>query len=337
MRAPRLLVPLLVALATLAACSKNGGGDGAADRPKVAFVTNGIASFWTIANAGVRAAAEEFAADAEFKAPNDVADQKRIVEELLTLGVDGIAISPIDGVNQASLIDEACDRTRVITHDSDAPGTKRLCYVGMDNYTAGRECGKLLKEAMPGGGSVMLFVGRMEQDNAKLRRQGIVDELLDRPADRTRFDPPGEVLAGERYTILDTRTDQFDTSRAKANAEDALALHPDLDAMIGLFEYNTPACLEALQTAGKLGAVAVVGFDENDRTLQGILDGHVHGTVTQQPYRYGYESVRILAGLARGEDVLPEGGFLDVPARVVRKEDCRAFRDELKRLVEGGS
>ncbi|MFG0319616.1 MAG: substrate-binding domain-containing protein, partial [Planctomycetota bacterium JB042] len=192
MRAPRLLVPLLVALATLAACSRNGGGDGAAERPKVAFVTNGIASFWTIANAGVRAAAEEFDVDAEFETPaNGIVDQKRIVEELLTLGVDGIAISPIDGVNQAGLIDEACERTHVVTHDSDAPGTKRLCYVGMDNYEAGRACGKLLKEAMPDGGSVMLFVGRMEQDNAKLRRQGIVDELLDRPADRTRFDPPG--------------------------------------------------------------------------------------------------------------------------------------------------
>lgn len=303
----------------------------------MAFVTNGIASFWTIANAGVRAAATEFDVEAVFKAPNDVADQKRIVEELLTLDVDGIAISPIDGVNLASLIDEACARTHVITHDSDAPGTKRLCYVGMDNYTAGRECGKLLKEAMPDGGSVMLFVGRLEQNNARLRRQGIIDELLDRSVDSTRYDEPGQVSKGERYTVLDTRTDQFDTSRAKSNAEDALALHPDLGAMIGLFAYNTPSCLEALSAAGKLGQVRVVGFDEDDRTLQGILDGDVHGTVTQQPYRYGYESVRILAALARGEDPVPADGFVDVPARVVRKADCQEFWDELKRLVEGGS
>lgn len=331
MRAPALLV-LLVALVS---CSKQGGGG---ERPHVAFVTNGIASFWTIANAGVRAAAAEFDVEAEFETPaNGIVDQKRIVEELLTLGVDGIAISLIDGVNQAGLVDEACARTNVITHDSDSPGSKRLCYVGMDNYAAGRECGLLLKEAMPEGGKVMLFVGRLEQDNARLRRQGIVDELLDRAPDRTRFDPPGTVLSGERYSILDTRTDQFDDSRAKANAEDALALHPDLGAMVGLFAYNTPACLGALQTAGRLGDVTVVGFDEDDRTLQGILDGHVHGTVTQQPYRYGYESIRILAALARGEDAVPDGGFVDVPPRVVRKADCREFWDELKRLVDGGS
>ena len=334
MRTPALLLALLSCIVG-PGCSKSGDGG---ERPHVAFVTNGIAEFWTIANAGVRAAAAEFDVEAEFKTPaNGIADQKRILEELLTLGVDGIAISPIDGVNQASDIDAACGITSVITHDSDAPGTKRLAFVGMDNYTAGRQAGELVKEVMPDGGSVMLFVGRLEQDNAKLRRQGIIDELLDRPADATNFDAPGEVLTGDRYTILDTRTDQFDTSRAKSNAEDVLALHPDLGCMVGLFAYNTPMCLEALSAAGKLGQVNVVAFDEDAATLKGILDGNVHGTVTQQPYKYGYESVRILAGLARGEETLPAGGVLDVPTVVVRKENCQAFWDELKVLVEGGS
>jgi ribose transport system substrate-binding protein len=66
----------------------------------------------------------------------------------------------------------------------------------MSNYDAGRMCGELVKEAMPGGGSVMIFVGRVEQDNARLRRQGVIDELLDRSHDPTRFDPPGEVIRG---------------------------------------------------------------------------------------------------------------------------------------------
>jgi len=336
MRAFALLFAVL-SLAIATGCSKSGGrGEG--DRPHVAFVTNGIAEFWTIANAGVRAAAKEFDVEAEFKTPaNGIADQKRILEDLLTLGVDGIAISPIDGVNQAGDIDDACGRTSVITHDSDAPASKRLCFVGMDNYFAGRQAGELVKEVMPEGGSVMLFVGRLEQDNARLRRQGIVDELLDRPVDPTNHDAPGEVLKGDKYSILDTRTDQFDNSRAKSNAEDVLALHPDLGCMVGLFAYNPPACLEALSAAGMLGQVKVVAFDEDAATLQGILDGHVHGTVTQQPYKYGYESVRILAGLARGEETLPEGGVLDVPTVVVRKGNCQTFWDELKVLVEGGS
>src|SRR5258705_13744077 len=128
-------------------------------KPKVASVTNGIASFWVIAEAGVKAGGEKYGAIATAYMPAEgIADQKRIIEDLLTRGVDGIAISPIDPANQSDLINQACEVTKVITHDSDAPGTKRLCYIGMDNYTAGRMCGKLVKEAMPEGGSGMIFI-----------------------------------------------------------------------------------------------------------------------------------------------------------------------------------
>ena len=54
-------------------------------------------------------------------------------------------------------------------------------YVGMDNYRAGRMAGALVKEALPEGGNVVIFIGRLEQDNSKRRRQGTIDEILDRP------------------------------------------------------------------------------------------------------------------------------------------------------------
>src|SRR5207244_1219563 len=107
-------------------------------RPKVAYVTNGVASFWTIAAAGARAGARDFNVECDVRMPaNGIVDQKSMVEDLLARGVQGIAISPIDGENQVDLINEACARTKVITQDSDAPKSKRLCYVGMDNYVAG--------------------------------------------------------------------------------------------------------------------------------------------------------------------------------------------------------
>ena len=56
--------------------------------------------------------------------------------------------------------------------------------------------------------------------------------------------------------------------------------------------------------------IKIIAFDEEDETLQGITDGHIYGTVVQNPYQYGYESVRILAGLARGDQsVLPSEGY----------------------------
>ena len=54
----------------------------------------------------------------------------------------------------------------------------------------------------------------------------------------------------------------------------------------------------------------------------------------QNPYRYGYESVRILAALKRGDrSVLPKGGVLDIPARQIRKDNVAAFWSELKQLT----
>ena len=69
----------------------------------------------------------------------------------------------------------------------------------MDNYDAGRMCGKLVKEALPKGGNVVILVGRIEQDNARRRRQGLIDELLDRPSDPQRFDPPGRQVKGGKF------------------------------------------------------------------------------------------------------------------------------------------
>lgn len=311
----------------------------AGKKPTVAYVTNGIASFWLIAEAGAKKAGEDFDCHVEVRMPPEgPTDQKRMLEELLAMGVDGIAVSPIDPKNQTDILNTCAEHTHLITHDSDAPESNRICYVGMSNYQAGRMCGELVKEALPDGGSIMIFVGRLEQENARLRRQGLIDELFDRSYDPNReMDPAGEVIEQGRFTILGTRTDGFNFNNAKAQAEDALAAHPDLGCMVGLFAYNPPYILEALKGADKQGQVQLVGFDEADETLQGVKDGYCFGTIVQNPYEYGYQSVRILAGLARGdESVLPEGGFLDVPAQKVTRENVDEVWSRLKKLLGEG-
>lgn len=330
---------VMLAMLSLASCKPPDNGTASAgggqDEPRVAFVTNGVASFWTIAKKGAEDAGAETGATVSVHMPAEgITAQKQILEDLVTRGVDGIAVSPIDPVNQTELLNTISRRTNLITHDSDAPAADRMCYIGMDNYEAGRMCGQLVKEAMPEGGSVFIFVGRLEQDNAKLRRQGVIDELLDRSIDRTRYDRPDQVIEGERFTILGTLTDQFDRTQGKANAEDALSRHPDLDCMVGLFAYNPPLCLAALEQSGKIGEVKVIGFDEADETLQGIIDGTVHGTVVQNPYMYGYQSVEVLAALARGDaSMIPESGVIDIPARQIRRDNVEAFWDDLKQKL----
>lgn len=331
----RLTFGIAVVFCVLMGCSSRGSKERSSSgegKPQFAFITNGVADFWKPAAAGAKKAGEELGASVTVIMPSGLTDQTRKIEDLMSRGTDGIAISPIDPENQGGILNEAAKQTKLITHDSDAPDSDRLVYIGMDNYQAGLMCGELARKALPYGGKVMLLIGRLDQDNAQRRRQGCIDALLGRSPDPTRRDPSGEVLTSDdgKYTILGTLTDQFDRAKAKSNAEDALTRHPDLTAMVGLFEYNPPLILEALDRAGKLKQVKVIAFDENEATLQGIKDGTVVGTIVQDPYNYGYESIRFLSELHGGDkSSVPEGKFVDIPARVIDSSNVAAFWDDL--------
>lgn len=304
--------------------------------PQIAYITNGVASFWTIAKAGAEAAGRDLQTAVSVHMPSEgIADQKRIVEDLLIKGVDAIAISVIDADNQTALVNEAAQRTTLITHDADAPQSNRLAYIGMDNYDAGRLLGKMIKEAMPNGGELAIFIGRVEQDNARKRRQGTIDEVLGRTPDSTRYDPPGAPITNGTFTFLVTLTDQFDRVKAKANCEDAVLRYPELDGVVGLFAYNAPTCLEALKQTGKVGALKVFSFDEADETLQAIKDGLMVGTVVQNPFQYGYQSVKLLKEVLAGNTgAIPPSKFIDIPARRIDRTNVDSFWAELRAQLQ---
>jgi ribose transport system substrate-binding protein len=308
----------------------NGCRESGESSDRYAFVTNGVAEFWTLAESGAKQAGKELGVDVTVLMPGSLSDQKQMLEDAVTRGYKGVAVSPIDSSNQTDMLNQVAAATKLVTHDSDAPDSERLAYIGMDNYTAGRLCGQLVKEALPQGGEVMILIGRMEQDNARKRRQGVIDELLGRSEDPSRFDPPADLVEGNGFKILGTLTDGFDLSKAKANAEDALSRYPEIDAMVGLFAYNPPAILQALEQAGKLNTVKIIGFDEDSQTLAGIKAGTVHGTVVQNPYEYGYQSVKVLKALAAGDNsVIPQDAFIHIPGRQIRKDNVEAFQADL--------
>ncbi|MCA9259875.1 MAG: substrate-binding domain-containing protein, partial [Planctomycetales bacterium] len=210
---------------------------------------NGVADFWIPAQAGARVAAQELGVDLTIVTPSNMTDQTRKLEDLLVRGIDGVAVSPINSDNQIDILNRVAKESILVIHDSDAPQTERKVYIGTDNYEAGYLCGGLARQALGEGGKAMIFIGRMDQDNSKYRRQGCIDAILGRPKDASRpSDPPGEEVTSDdgKYVVLGTLTDQFDRPKAKANAEDTLTRYPDVKAMVGLFEYNPPLIMEAL-------------------------------------------------------------------------------------------
>ncbi len=301
--------------------------DGAAAKPAagggrtLAFVTNLPADFWNIAHSGVDAAIKEMPGySVEFRTGDGTAaKQKEIVEDLLVKGVAGIAISPVDAGNQTAMLDSAASKALLICQDSDAPASKRAFYLGTDNVAAGREAGKLIKEALPDGGTIMVFVGKKDQQNAIERYQGLKEALKD-----------------SKITILDLRTDDGDRARAKANAADTLVKYPDIAGMVGLWAYNVPAVLNALKDADKLGKVKVVSFDEEDETLAGIKAGTVHGTVVQQPYEFGFQSMKLMARDLDGDTAFLKDANASkqifVGTENIKADNVDAFWAKLKKL-----
>ena len=314
-----LMACALVLSIVTAGCSKKEGGK--PGKTKLAFITNNTANFWVFARRGCeKAASESPDMDVDFRITSDAtsAEQRRIIDDLLARGVKGIAISPIDPLNQKPFIDELAGKITVITCDSDIPGSKRKCYIGTDNVAAGRQAGEMIKEVLPDGGKIMLFVGKQDTQNAKERIQGIK-----------------EAIAGTKIEIIDVRTDNGDPVRAKSNVADTLVKYPDLACCVGLWNYNGPAILNAIKDAGKLEKVKIVCFDENEETLTGVRDGHIYGTVVQQPYEFGYRSMEVLADLVKGNDPkIPADGMLIVPTVIIKKDNVVPFMDKVHEILK---
>jgi ribose transport system substrate-binding protein len=338
-----------LAVAALASVLVGCKGSG---KTKIAFVSNNPENFWNIAEAGAKKAAEEEGVELVFRKPDkgDPARQKEIIDALLDQKVKGVAISVIDPENQTPYLKEVAGRTNVLAVDNDAPDSGRKVYIGTDNYMAGRAAGKLVRKALGDeGGMVVIFVGDTAPLNAKQRRQGVIDELDDKaiPADTNAIDwtPEGakgkhHVLAGGKYKVFwKTWTDQPQGSDlAYQNAVDALA-DPDVKnaksvCMVGLWAYNPPKILTAVrdgleQKKISRGQVRIVGFDEDPMTLDGVRDGDIIGTIVQQPYEFGYRSIKVLSALARGDtSKLPKNGVDHVPYRIITKEAGLQLKDE---------
>ncbi|MEA2174629.1 MAG: ribose transport system substrate-binding protein [Blastocatellia bacterium] len=310
-----LALCLTLALSFIA-CSRTNTSN---KKLRLAFVTNNAADFWTIARKGCEKADQELDnVEIEFRIPSEgtAADQKRIVDDLLAKGIDGMAISPVDPPNQTQMINDAAKQILVMTQDSDAPESARACYLGTDNRAAGRQAGELIKQALPNGGKIMVFVGKLDAQNAKERFAGIRD-----------------ALAGSSVQILDVRTDDTDSVRAKSNAADTLVKYPDIAALVGLWSYNGPAILSAVRDAGKVGQVKIVCFDEDDATLKGVREGAIYATVVQQPYEFGYRAIQMMAKALGGDrSMIPATKQILVPTLIVNKDNVEEFTTKINGL-----
>jgi ribose transport system substrate-binding protein len=162
--------------------------------------------------------------------------------------------------------------------------------------------------------------------NGQARPAGVLEELATPEANGTPGKHPTRPeLSGKfygKYFLVDGAPQIDDLKQEKAGTN-AQAMMSRLDGvpdvcMVGLYAYNPPAILEAVRSKNALGKVKIVGFDENQETLKAIADGHIEGTVVQDPYNYGYKTVEVLAAEARGDTSKRVTG--SAPYQVITRE-----------------
>jgi ribose transport system substrate-binding protein len=288
---------------------------------QLAFVTNNPSDFWKIATAGVHKFEKESGVTIDVKMPPNgkVEEQNQIIEDLVSQGYSGIAVSVIAPDDQVDAINKAAAKCNVICFDSDAPRSNRLAYIGTNNFEAGKALGEQIVKLLPDGGKMAVFVGTFSADNAKQRLDGIKD-----------------AIKGHNIDIVAQKEDGTDRNKARTNVEDVLNGYSDLNLVCGLWSYNGPAIVKAIDASGKKGKVRAAVFDEEDGTLDGIQSGTVSCTVVQKPFQFGYLSSKMLKDLAdKGKAAVPNPPVVDTGVRVIDAQNVADFRKDLASLKAG--
>jgi ribose transport system substrate-binding protein len=319
-------VPLLLALGCNnskagPAASSSGAPAAGTKIVKLGFVTNNPSQFWKIAEAGLRKYEKEAKIQVDMKMPPNgtVEDQNQILQNLASQGYDAIAVSVVAPKDQLRVLNEVAEKTNLLTFDSDADKSKRLLYIGTNNFEAGKALGERIAKLLPDGGKIAVFVGTLAADNASQRLAGIEAAIKDK-----------------KIEIVDKREDNTDRAKARSNVEDIINAHKDLSLVVGLWNYNGPAIAKAIEGLGKQGKIKAAVFDEDDATLDAIKSGTIEATVVQKPFQFGYLSAKWMHELATKPEetkkALPAGGVVDTGVTVIDKANVETFRAELTEM-----
>ncbi len=116
--------------------------------------------------------------------------------------------------------------------------------------------------------------------------------------------------------------------------EDALAKHPDLAGLVGIYDYHGPAILTAVRGAGKAGQVKIVCFDEDSDTLAGIAAGDIYGSIAQNPFQIGGQTIFRMAKYLRGDKTQLAGGKIIIASQEVTKDNVAHFQNQLEQALK---
>jgi len=212
-----------------------------------------------------------------YDAENSQEKQNKDVEDMITMGYDGIVLIPITVEGAAPAIAYANEKgIPVITADRQVTpdlGVEVIGFVGSDHVPMGRGAGELLVEALEAKfpdaekWNVIEIEGT-QGSSAQIDRGKGIHEIID---------------ANDRVNVIASLDGDFLTTNALSIAEDSLIANPDLHGFICHNDNMADGVYQALVNANRVGDVVIIGIDGQAATVQNIVDGGIQGTVIQYP------------------------------------------------------
>ena len=200
----------------------------------------------------------------------------RFVEE----GVRGLAIAPNNDPEIRARIDELHESgIPVITLNSDAAGSARLCFIGMDNYRGGQTAGGLMRLLLPDGGKVLPLAGHLNSTAHNRRLTGFTDTLAAENADDIEILPFQPCFDRDDFAYEIT--------------QHALKEHPDLSGIYIAANGQLGVC-EAIRDAGMTGKIRVIAFDLTPPNDELLREGHISVLLDQEAFEQGYRPPLLL-------------------------------------------
>jgi ribose transport system substrate-binding protein len=244
------------------------------------IATNINLPYWQNAVAGFKKAAAQYKVTARVEGPStyNPAEEKDELTKAIAAKPAGILISVADSAVLQPEIDAAIAAgIPVITMDSDAAGSRRLYFIGTQNFEAGRMGGKRIIEKLGGKGNVVFFT-LTSQPNTDERLKGFKDVFATRPD----------------IKIVDVVDIKGDARNAFDKTQEFLALTgpKKIDAFVCLEASSGKVVADAIKRGG--GGRELVAWDVDQDTLDGIKSGAIDATIAQKPFTMGYVGLKAL-------------------------------------------
>jgi simple sugar transport system substrate-binding protein len=261
---------------------------------------------------GVVKAAEDFGVNAYQQGPADAdpAQQAKIIEDLISKGVDAIAVVPNDAKALEPVFAKAKDKGIVIlTHESPDQVGNDYDLELIDNVEFGRHHWDKLVEYMGDSGQYAIFVGSLTVPLHNLW----ADE--------------GLKYAAEKYPNLELVTDRIpcgeDQELSKQKTLELIKAYPDLKGIIGFGSLGPPGAAQALKEKGLEDQIAVVGTVIPGHAAPYLKDGSLKHGILWDPADAGYSMTWVAKQLLEGNEItdgmeVPGVGKITLDGNVIK-------------------